>query len=229
MGLKWGRALLACGILSAAAIGTWACSQGDPQPGVIQDPPKQDSSTSKGGGDAAKVVCLTDDGGCNTLANCGSKIYVIQEPQSGPTAQGGTVLDGTYVLTDYRVFTGGGGSSGVTTAYFSETMTLVTSPNDGGTSDASSDGGTTQEMSWEDNTASDTTPLSSSSSGIADFNGTNLVITHTCPNTNSFSATYTMSNTQLLFFVQDTGRTAHVHEAVTRQLLVPGSVALASH
>jgi hypothetical protein len=213
MGLNWGRALLACGVLSAAAIGTWACSQGDPQPGLIPDPPKQDSSTTQGdggGGDASKVVCLSDDGGCNTLANCGSKIYIIQEPQSGPTAQGGTVLDGKYVLTDYRVFTGTGGSSGVTSAYFSETMTLVTSVDDGGANDASSDGGTTQEMLWEDNTASNTTPLSSSSSGIADFNGTNIVITHTCPNTNSFSATFTMSNTQLLFFVQDSTGTGQL-------------------
>jgi hypothetical protein len=204
MGLKWGRALFACGVLSAVVIGTWACSQGDPQPGVIQDPPTQDSSAPKGdaggGGDASKAVCLTDDGGCNTLQNCGSKVYVIDEAQTGTTGQGGTVLDGTYVLTDDRVFTGSTGSSGITTAYFSETMTLVTVPNDGGTS---GDGGTTQEMIWQDNVASNTTPQSSSASGIAELNGSNIVITYTCPNTNAFSATYTMSSTQLLFFVQD--------------------------
>jgi hypothetical protein len=193
------------------AIGT-ACSQGDPQPPFIPDPPKQDATVSTGdasGNDAAKPTCGTDDGGCNTLANCGSKVYTVDVAQNGPAGIGGTVLDGTYVLTDHRVFTGSGGQSGATQSYISETMTLTTvATGDGGTSEAGAEAGAEggappQTMVWEDIIASTANPQSVAASGVAQFSGSSLMITHTCPNANILPGTFTVSNTQLLFFVQD--------------------------
>jgi len=208
MGLKWAHACVACGGLAAIAIGTWACSQGDPQPGTLPDPPTKDASSSgtidAGGGDATKVVCAVDDGGCNTLQNCASKAYIVEVAQDASAPQGGTVLDGMYVLTDYRVFTGPGGTSQTTTAWFAETMTFVSAPvSDAGASDSGLDGALPQAMVWEDIVASNSSPQSSALSGVADFSGTSVTITHTCPNSNLFAGTFTMSNTQLLLYVQE--------------------------
>lgn len=205
MGLSRGRALVACGILSVMSIGVWACSQGDPQPPFIPDPPN-DAASSGGDvvkADVAKPVCLTEDGGCSALASCGSKIYVVDVAQSGPTGQGGTVVDGTYILTDYRVFTGTGGTSGQQSAYFQETMSFVSSASDGGAADGG-EGGTSQLMVWEDNISTNMQPTAFTSSGIAQFSGASLTITHTCPNSNIFSGTFTASSTQLILFAQET-------------------------
>ena len=199
MGLTRGRALVACGVLSMIG-GAWACSQGDPQPPYIPDPPGKDGSVTvtDGGGDA-KTACAFDDGGCNTLENCGSKVYIVEVAQNGVAGQGGTVLDGTYYLTDYRVLTGSGGTNQTTSAYFAETMSFVTtSVGDAGTGDASigdasvdaslgEAGAPPQNMVWEDIIASNVYPQSSATSGVANFSGATVTITHTCPNSNNFS------------------------------------------
>ena len=202
MGLKWGRACLACGVLSAMVMATWACSQGDPQPPFIPDPPKTDSGSSGGGDaktDAPKTSCVGEDGGCTTLANCGPHVYYVDVAQNGSAGQGGTVVDGTYVLTDYSIFTGSGGQSGKQTSWTSETMTFVTaSSGDGGTGDG---GAPTQLMVWED-TAEGIVSPPASATGVAQFSGTNVTITHTCPNANIFAGTFTASASQLILFAQ---------------------------
>ncbi len=71
---------------------------------------KTDGGTSDGGvdaGDAGAVVC-------NTLANATTvvdRIGVVGEP---PVSTGGTITDGRYELTDYKLFVGAGGVGGPT-------------------------------------------------------------------------------------------------------------------
>ena len=186
------------------AIGVWACSQGDPQPPFIPDPPKSDASSSGGDAkaDVAKPVCLGEDGGCNNLLSCGSKIFIVDVAQTAPTGQGGTVVDGTYVLTAYKLYTGADGGSGQQNAYFIETMSFVTS--------SSTDGGAGQTMVWEDNSSSNSNPSPTTVSGVAEFSTTNVTITHTCPNSNIFTGTFTATSTQLILYVLETGGTGEL-------------------
>jgi hypothetical protein len=209
MGFARGHALAAWVVLSAVAIGAWACSQGDPSPPYLPDPPG-DASTS--GGDATKVdsgktTCTFDDAGCNTLLNCGAHIYVTNVAQSAPSPQGGSVTDGTYILSDYRVFTGSGGLSGATAAWFAETMSFGTQLVDGGAGDA----GPSQTTAWEDVTATNANPTSRSSSGTATFTGLGVTITKSCPSTGSpFDSNFTATATDLVLLLPDPNGTGQL-------------------
>jgi hypothetical protein len=209
MGLKWGRAFVALGVLSAMGMTMWACSQGDAHPPVIPDPDgSAKSDVSSSGGDAkadVKSSCVTEDGGCTDLPNCGPHVYYNDVAQNGGSGQGGTVLDGTYVLTDYSKYTGSGGQSGKETQWTSETMTLVSaSSGDGGTSDGGGgDGGAPAQLMVFADTADGITSPPAASTGVAQFSATNVNITHTCPNANIFNGTYTASSTQLILFSQN--------------------------
>lgn len=184
-----------------SAIGVWACSQGDPQPPYIPDPPKSDASSSGGDAkaDVVKPTCLGEDGGCNNLLSCGSKIFIVEVAQDPPSGQGGVVVDGTYVLTDFRDYTGADGGSGQQNAYIIETMSFVTGSSDAG----SADGATSQTMVWEDNASSNSNTSPSTTSGVADFTGANFTITHTCPNSSVIAGTFTASSSQLILFVPE--------------------------
>jgi len=211
MGISRGRALSACGVIWACwASASLACSQGDRTPPYIPDPPT-DSGTAPSS-DAAKEsgpACTSGaDGGCNSLLNCGNKIFVQQNSNTSPTAAGGTVLDGTYVLTDYTVFTGLGGASGQLTDFFIETMQLTTE-----TSDASvGEGGATQQMRWNDITTTNTTTnLTSSGTAYFQTGTTTMTIAKSCPSsTTPFSSGYTVSGTQLLLYAAETSGTAQL-------------------
>lgn len=52
------------------------------------------------------------DPACTSLADIGSTIELSVEPIVAPAAMGGSIVDGTYVLTSGKVFTGPGGESG---------------------------------------------------------------------------------------------------------------------
>ena len=59
-----------------------------------------------------------------------------------PTAAGGTVVAGTYVMTDYSIFLGSGGVVGMPGEWFTETQYLTLVGDAGaGTDDAATDGG----------------------------------------------------------------------------------------
>jgi hypothetical protein len=185
------------------SIGVWACSQGDPQPGLIPDPPKSDASSSGGGdakSDVVKQVCATEDGGCSQLENCGSKIFIVDVAADPPQPQGGAnVPDGTYVLTDYRVYTGAGGNNGQTTGWFTQTMSFATEATDGGTVD----GATVQQMHWEQISANNFKTAQVTSTGTAHFSGTSLVIDIACPSLSAFDSTFSVTGTQIILFVDD--------------------------
>ena len=195
---------MACGVLCAIGIGTWACSQGDPQPPIIPDPPKTDASTGGGsdaGADVTKTTCASEDGGCSKLLNCGSRVFIVDVAADPPSAQGGaSVPDGTYLLTDYRVYTGAGGKNGQTTSWFQQTMSLATEASDAGTVD----GAAVQQMAWEQISANNFQQSQASSTGTARFSGTDLVIDISCPSSASpFTSTFSVTGSQILLFVDD--------------------------
>jgi hypothetical protein len=51
---------------------------------------------------------------CNTVPNGGATVTLVRVPQAPPAPTGGTIADGTYVLTSLVQYTGPGGASGPT-------------------------------------------------------------------------------------------------------------------
>jgi hypothetical protein len=72
--------------------------------------PEEASSADDGGS-----VEDAGDGGptvCNMLVNSGQPVTPNQVAGDAPPFQGGTVVDGTYVLTSESIYTGDGGATG---------------------------------------------------------------------------------------------------------------------
>ncbi len=70
---------------------------------------------SGGGGDANPGDGSSggmDAGPCGFGANVGSDVDVQQMASTAPTPTGGTIADGTYVLTSGTLYTGAGGATG---------------------------------------------------------------------------------------------------------------------
>jgi hypothetical protein len=198
-----GRLSWRWGVAASVVCAAWACSQADPHPPLIGDTPPHDSgiiitptsdsSTPKDGGtNEASSTCPTDDAGCNTLPNCGTQVFVNQIPQGPPVASGGSVIAGTYRLTTYDSFTGTTGGSGVTTAWFRETMTLT----------ASADGGA-QSFDWQDVSETNTNQIQVSTNGEAVFTNTAAVFTASCPGANVVMFDYSASSTTLILEIAE--------------------------
>jgi hypothetical protein len=83
----------------------------------------QDATSTEGGGEAAPPAEAAggDDSAsdgptvCNTLVNEGQPVTPVQVASAPPAFAGGTVADGTYVLTGQTIYTGDGGATGPTT------------------------------------------------------------------------------------------------------------------
>lgn len=56
----------------------------------------------------------TKEGACNGLTNVGERVTITNADTTPPLATGGTITDGTYVLTKATVHTGAGGEVGAT-------------------------------------------------------------------------------------------------------------------
>jgi hypothetical protein len=200
MGSVWGRALAACGVLCSGVI--WACSQGDPKAPYIPDPPLKEAGGTivDAGGDGPASTCTGGDGGCNALENCATKVFINQLAQDPPTPTGGTVPDGTYVLTSYTAFTGTGGPVGQLTAWFRETMKFTTEPTDGGPADS----GSVQQMVWLDITATNSSPTDSTSSGTTYFTtSTSVDFDTACPSKSLATFGFSVSGTQVILYVDN--------------------------
>jgi hypothetical protein len=63
-------------------------------------------------------------GSCNTIAHSGSNIAITQVAEATPTAAGGTLVDGTYVLTARQIYTGVGGATGPTGEMRRQTLVI---------------------------------------------------------------------------------------------------------
>lgn len=120
------------GALGAALL--WACSSHS-APAVLgdgdgtdaaQQPPLPDASVvdTSTPAEGAASACPLVEGGCASVPSCGKKVNVTRVAQTPPVAAGGTVVPGTYVMTDLTIFTGTGGATGATGQWFNETQYL---------------------------------------------------------------------------------------------------------
>jgi hypothetical protein len=62
---------------------------------------------------------------CTTLANVGAEVPIVGVAASMPTPTGGTIKDGTYVLTAMTAYTGPGGPTGPQADKQSNTMRIT--------------------------------------------------------------------------------------------------------
>ena len=109
---------LAFVILAVAAVGLPACSSD------VERPPPAGTGLANPGGGAGGGSTVKDGGStdagdagdsgvvCNTLANATlvvDRIGIVGEP---PISTGGTISEGRYELTEYRIYVGAGGLGG---------------------------------------------------------------------------------------------------------------------
>ena len=103
---------------SVGLFGACADPEKKPAPAV----PGMANGSSGGGGGGGAEGGVVDEGGfdsgeggvCNDLVNGGVLVDRTAVNGDPPTATGGTVVDGTYNLTDYSVYVGTGGAPGPT-------------------------------------------------------------------------------------------------------------------
>jgi hypothetical protein len=62
----------------------------------------------------AEAGASGDAGLCNNVPEIGYRVTQMNVPSAPPAATGGTIVDGTYILTSFSIFTGQGGSSAPT-------------------------------------------------------------------------------------------------------------------
>jgi hypothetical protein len=168
-------------------------------------------------------TCSSQDGGCNTLMNCGKKVTVNWADLDAPAPKGGAVAPGTYSMTDFTEYLGTSGSGGRTSPWFRETMVLSTgvadagAPSDGGSPDgdagqqADADAGgasdaapSAQNLQWSDISES-SSQSTTAATGVLSLDGTTAAIEYACPSMSPFSAGYSADPATLVFFVESPG------------------------
>jgi hypothetical protein len=119
--MSWRHALvLAAVLLPGGAVA--ACSDPPNRPPAGQGSIGGGAVSGGGGGGSAEGGvdagdadgALGDGGVCNDLVITGQTVDRIGVLGDPPAGKGGTIVDGTYVLTDYSVFVGAGGVGGPT-------------------------------------------------------------------------------------------------------------------
>jgi hypothetical protein len=189
-------------VAAAALLGAaWACSSPD-RPPVLPNLPSKDA------GDKPDVVivssCAVEDGGCNQLQNCGAKVYVVEVAATAPAAVGGTVVDGTYVLTDYKMYTGPSGTSGPTTGWFRQTMGISTGDAGAPADAAAADGGPTQQMDWQGVLEISSAPAVKNTTGRISFHAQSpfqTTIDFSCPGSaGTYTSLYSATSDQLILY-----------------------------
>jgi hypothetical protein len=140
-----------------------------------------DGATPEDGGssgpDAAADASAEAATVCNMLANSAAPITYSQVNQNPPTPQGGTMVDGTYAMTDASIYTGPNGPSGP--SGMSQTTIQVT--------------GSTIQIASSGQPTTRTVTLSTI--------GTRFTATDTCPDTKVTQGSYTATATTILIFL----------------------------
>ena len=164
-------------------------------------PPATETSSSgvAGGGHGGSSGVAGDGGlvdsgnGCTTLALDQTTIISQQQiAEAAPVPTGGTILDGTYVLTKDTIFTGPGGTTaatGVTTqeiqSFSGTTFAVLTQA----AAPAAAAG------------ASGTFATSSVTNDAGSTIGSTLTITIACPTPATITRNYSVVNTTILEFI----------------------------
>lgn len=79
---------------------------------TTSDGSAEDTSVAVDTGVADTVVKADSPAGCNTLDNVGDTVTTTRVAEALPTLTGGTLAEGTYVVTAVTEYTGTGGASG---------------------------------------------------------------------------------------------------------------------
>jgi len=140
-----------------------------------------DGATPEDGGstgqDAAADAPAEAATACNMLTNSATPITYSQVNQDPPTPQGGTIVDGTYAMTDASIYTGPNGPSGP--SGMSQTTIQIS--------------GNTIQVVSSGQPPTRTVTLATS--------GTSLTATDTCPDAKVNHGSYTATPTTLLIFL----------------------------
>ena len=84
-------------VLAGAAVGGGGCKSSPAIDNADADADGAVETDASGGAD-------TPDGGCNGLTQLGAPVTPTCDPGSAPAAAGGTIVDGTYLLTESRFY-----------------------------------------------------------------------------------------------------------------------------
>lgn len=182
-------------LIACFAILVTACGDTDPSPAGAPDaassvadagtPSAPDAAQDAGTAAQDAGEDATTDSGktpCNSLANVGSEVAEEASPTAPPEATGGTLMDGTYVLTSAILYTGAGGANGPTGAKRRMTIRLT---------------GTAGESVFDG--------LGRNATFVP--NGTKLVITNTCPSNEVAETPFSATSTSLTIHVEKTSGT----------------------
>jgi hypothetical protein len=233
-------------------VALWAasgCSSGKQHPAELGDTPPDDSGLPRDSGRGSSGADATDqseaaadaadaqeaapptcpaDNGCSTLQNCATKVYVSEIAQDAPATTGGAVLEGTYALTSYILYTGVVGAAGGTGTWFADTMRLTSAGGsssggaddagaadgaDGDAADGSADAGPGSDglFTWEDSSRSSSSQTVGSSTGTAQFSPPDAVVfVHACPDKHRLSGTYSANGGKLIIDLSDTTGTGQL-------------------
>src|SRR5262249_52661948 len=103
-------------LLLVAPVACSSTSSAPPAGDAMGPAAPADDSGEQVGPDSslADADAAHEAGGCNALVNVGAPVSGTLVAAAPPTANGGSVADGTYVLTKYQVYTGAGGPTGPT-------------------------------------------------------------------------------------------------------------------
>lgn len=157
---------------------------GTPEAGTSETGTPASPSEAAGGAGGAGGGPPPPDGGCSTLVGIGAEITTVAAPTVAPPATGGTLADGTYVLTRSTLFTGPGGESGPTSIKRALTLRIT-----GSTAEVARNKGAPQRASLS----------------VA---GSKLNIAKVCPKVGSEEVEYTATPTSLSIFETDSDGTA---------------------
>lgn len=150
--------------------------------------PGSDASTTVPTTDAAPPSPDAKPAVCNDLVNLATDVSVDSDPSEPPTAEGGTFVDGTYLLTRATVYTGPGGASGPS----GETMRM-TLRKDGPRYDSILKGVARRAE--------------------VTIDGTNLVTKSICPSISTRTIGFTATSTSLMIrFPESGGTRVYVYE-----------------
>jgi hypothetical protein len=121
-------------------------------------------------------------GPCNTLANNGPIVTIVNQAGSPPAPQGGSIADGTYYLTDLSVFTGADAGAGSTGELVKKTIQIA---------------GSTEQSIVHSGLG---TVITTDTLGVT---GVNIADLQTCPSNRTTQVTFTANGGTLVVYSVD--------------------------
>jgi hypothetical protein len=123
----------------------------------------------------SQMACSGGVCACNALVNSAPGVHVVSVPANLPTPTGGTIVDGTYYLTENNIYTGPGGSSGASSGLIRNTYVFQS--------------GLLNAVTWHDGIAGD----GDRSTWSVHVSGSQLVSAPTCGASGGGSSAFTSS------------------------------------